>query len=43
MQRTGEKPGAGTYTCVSCGNKVTLEDHSNRLPLCTTCNCIAFK
>lgn len=37
MHTTGEKPGKGTYTCFSCGQKVRLDDSSDRLPPCPKC------
>lgn len=34
----GEQPGKGTYVCTSCGTwKVTLDDHTDRLPPCGNC------
>lgn len=33
----GEKPGVGTYKCVDCGWKVTLDDADDRLPPCGNC------
>ncbi|VTS79403.1 Protein of uncharacterised function (DUF1451) [Enterococcus gallinarum] len=35
---TGEKPGKGTYTCKSCGQNVTLDDHTDTLPPCPRCD-----
>lgn len=35
---TGEKPGAGTYTCDNCGQVVVLDDDSDRLPACPKCH-----
>ena len=37
MYTTGEKPGAGTYTCTNCGQKVRLDDDTDRLPPCPNC------
>ena len=34
----GEKPGKGTYQCVSCSSwTVTLDDDNDRLPPCGRC------
>ena len=34
----GEKPGRGTYLCVSCNNwTVTLDDDDDKLPPCGKC------
>ncbi len=38
MSTTGEKPGAGTYTCTKCGQDVVLDDNSDTLPPCPRCN-----
>ncbi|MDA3884983.1 MAG: hypothetical protein PF638_05250 [Candidatus Delongbacteria bacterium] len=38
MSKTGEKPGKGTYTCTKCGQKVTLDDNSDKLPPCPSCH-----
>ena len=38
MYSIGEKPGKGTYQCVSCSSwKVTLDDDDDRLPPCGHC------
>lgn len=31
---TGDKPGKGTYRCMRCNWRATLEDHNQPLPLC---------
>ena len=33
----GEKPGRGTYCCLNCNWRVTLDDDSDRLPPCGYC------
>lgn len=38
MATTGEKPGAGTYTCDNCGQVVVLDDNTDTLPPCSKCN-----
>lgn len=43
MSTTGEKPGKGTYTCTNCGESVTLDDTSDRLPPCPRCNNTDYK
>jgi hypothetical protein len=37
MSSTGDKPGAGIYTCNNCGQIVTLEDDKNTLPPSSSC------
>lgn len=36
MPNTGEKP--GSYTCDSCGQVVILDDDTDTMPPCPTCN-----
>ena len=31
MHTTGEKPGKGTYVCISCGTVVVLDDNTDTL------------
>ncbi len=38
MPSTGEKPGAGTYTCDNCGQIVVLDNSTDTLPPCPKCN-----
>lgn len=35
---TGEKPGKGTYTCTKCGQEVVLDDATDTLPPCPSCD-----
>ena len=42
MATTGEKPGAGTYTCDNCGQVVVLDDNTDTLPPCPKCNVTEF-
>lgn len=35
---TGEKPGKGTYYCTRCGQKVVLDDNTDKLPPCPSCD-----
>lgn len=37
MYSTGEKPGKGTYKCVACGQIVVLDDNTDTLPPCPSC------
>lgn len=38
METTGEKPGAGTYTCNNCGQVIILDDNTDTLPPCPKWN-----
>lgn len=38
MSTTGEKPGAGVYTCKACGQTVVLDDNTDTLPPCPNCH-----
>lgn len=38
MYNTGEKPGKGRYKCINCGTVVTLDDDSDTLPPCPSCD-----
>ncbi len=42
MNKTGEKPGKGTYMCTKCGQLVALDDHSDTLPPCPKCNATTY-
>lgn len=42
MPITGEKPGKGTYKCRNCGTLVTLDEDSDRLPPCPSCDGTEF-
>ncbi|MHB8793314.1 MAG: zinc ribbon-containing protein [Thermoleophilia bacterium] len=42
MSTTGEKPGKGTYRCAKCGQIVVLNDETDTLPPCPTCNGTKF-
>lgn len=37
MTTTGQKPGAGVYTCDNCGQVVVLDNNSDTLPPCPKC------
>jgi len=39
---TGEIPGKGTYTCTKCGQKVVLDDRTDKLPPCPKCSNTTF-
>lgn len=43
MATTGEKPGKGVYFCKKCGQKVILDQSSDKLPPCPKCNHTEFK
>ncbi|MCK4640375.1 MAG: hypothetical protein KAU06_03480 [Candidatus Marinimicrobia bacterium] len=43
MPTTGENPGKGTYYCKNCGQKVVLDDDSDRLPPCPKCGKTDYK
>lgn len=43
MPTTGEKPGKGTYCCTNCGQKVVLDDNSDTLPPCPSCEKTNFR
>ncbi len=38
---TGEKPGAGSYSCTNCGTDVQLGG-SDKMPPCPKCNNSSF-
>lgn len=42
MPTTGEKPGIGTYKCTVCGTTVKLDDQSDTLPPCPSCDNTEF-
>ncbi|MBP2030235.1 DNA-directed RNA polymerase subunit RPC12/RpoP [Methanohalophilus levihalophilus] len=43
VYKCGEKPGKGTYICLVCGTKVTLDDDDDVLPPCPTCGNCEYK
>ncbi len=43
MPKTGEKPGRGTYACIKCNTRVTLDDNTDTLPPCPKCNYTLFR
>ena len=43
MPKTGEKPGAGQYTCKECGKTLTLDDETDKLPPCSNCGGTEFR
>jgi len=43
MARTGEKPGKGYYTCLTCGQLIILDDTTDTMPPCPTCNGVEFE
>jgi DNA-directed RNA polymerase subunit RPC12/RpoP len=42
MPRTGEKPGKGLYKCLKCGQLARLDDDTDTMPPCPTCNGTEF-
>lgn len=42
MPTTGEKPGKGRYMCNNCFKVLTLDDDTDTLPPCPTCNKTSF-
>lgn len=42
MPSTGEKPGAGTYTCDNCGQVIVLDDNTDTMPPCPRCDGTEF-
>lgn len=38
MYKTGEKPGVGKYRCTSCNQVIKLDDSTDSLPPCPSCN-----
>lgn len=43
MVTTGEKPGKGTYTCINCGTRITLDDYDDTMPPCPKCSKTKFR
>lgn len=43
MSSTGEKPGIGMYFRVKCGQRIFLNDNSDRLPPCPNCHGTQFR
>lgn len=43
MYKTGEQPGKGTYQCTVCGELVTLDDDSDKLPPCPVCSATTYE
>ena len=37
MKHTGDKPGKGTYICMTCGKKIVIENDEKKLPVCPQC------
>lgn len=42
VHKTGKKPGKGEYYCTSCGQNVTLDQNSDKLPPCPKCSNTSF-
>ncbi len=43
MAKTGEQPGKGKYICTNCGQTVNLDEDTDKLPPCPSCNNTEFK
>ena len=43
MYSTGDRPGKGRYRCVKCGEIVALDDDSDTLPPCSSCDATEWK
>ena len=37
MKYTGDRPGKGTYICMTCGKKIVIENDEKKLPVCPQC------
>lgn len=37
MSTTGDKPGAGVYVCDNCGQIISLDNNTDKLPPCPAC------
>lgn len=42
MYKTGEKPGKGIYQCKNCGQTLVLDDTTDTLPPCPSCDGVLF-
>ena len=42
MNRTGDKPGKGTYQCPVCGEIIVLENDTDTLPPCPKCHALTW-
>jgi len=38
MKVTGDRPGKGTYVCMTCGQKIVIKDDEEKLPVCPKCH-----
>lgn len=43
MKHTGDRPGKGTYICMTCGRKVVIEHDADKLPVCPQCKGSMFR
>jgi predicted nucleic acid-binding Zn-ribbon protein len=43
MNKTGEKPGKGSYQCTKCGKVITLEYVDDILPPCPDCHATSWR
>ncbi|EME7145980.1 MULTISPECIES: zinc ribbon-containing protein [Bacteria] len=43
MHKTGSKPGKGEYYCLNCGQNVTLDQSTDKLPPCPRCTNTTFR
>ncbi|MFH1851510.1 MAG: hypothetical protein ABIA75_04130 [Candidatus Neomarinimicrobiota bacterium] len=42
MPSAGERPGAGTYFCMKCGERIVLKQDADELPVCPRCGHTEF-
>jgi predicted RNA-binding Zn-ribbon protein involved in translation (DUF1610 family) len=38
MKVAGDRPGQGTYVCMTCGKKIVIKDDKEKLPVCPKCH-----
>jgi DNA-directed RNA polymerase subunit RPC12/RpoP len=43
MKHTGDRPGKGTYICMTCGKKIVIEKDEKKLPVCPQCKGSMFR
>ncbi len=43
MKHTGDRPGKGTYVCMTCGKKIVIKKDEEKLPVCPQCKGSMFR
>jgi DNA-directed RNA polymerase subunit RPC12/RpoP len=43
MKYAGDRPGKGTYVCMTCGKKVVIEKEVEKLTVCPQCKGSMFR